>query len=263
MNLKNLNFSAFFIFCALLFSACSDDNDSSPLPNGELSLMFESKFGDQSLTLGTEYTTPEGEQVIFSQFRYILSNVILIQDDGTEYLVPDSYYFMGQPADGEKREMIQVSEVPGGTYIGIKFAVGVDEATNSSTDTFEKGELKAGIGMDWGWNSGYKFINWEGTYTNTTLGSQVPFKLHVGTNANYKVVEHIFAQPITISGNGSSMVHFEVMADRVFQGIQFNEIGLNFAEGTFTGIMVGPADKAAQVADNYAQMFMLHHAEGI
>jgi len=254
-----INFIA--LFSVVLVTACGDNDEMASVPNGEMMLMFESKFGNQALTFGETYTTSEGEQIKFSQFRYILSNITLTNTDGSKFLVPDSYYFMGQAADNTKREMLQLKDTPGGTYTAVSFSVGVDADTNTNTDTFEKGELKAGVGMDWSWNSGYKFINWEGSYFNEGVGSNVPFKLHVGTDNNFKTISQTFPSPVAVSGEGNNTVHFEVMADKVFQGISFNEIGLNFAGGTFTGIMAGPADKAEKVANNYAEMFMLHHIE--
>ncbi len=256
---KNKKFVFVLMLIAGLFaSACDNNNEVEPLTNGDLTLQFDSKFGSQPLNLGTTYTSPEGERVTFSQFRYILSNFVLIREDGSTFEILDSYYFMGQEAaDKPNRQTIVLEDLPAGTYIGLNFAIGVDSETNTSTDDFEKGELSASVGMSWNWNTGYKFINWEGTYANTTENRDVLFKLHVGTNDNYRLVQQPFSTPLVVSGNRNARAQFDVRADQALRGIRLNDIGLNFANGTFTGVMVGPADKAAKIANNYAEMVSL------
>lgn len=261
MLFKNYKISI-YLFAALLFiSACTGRKDEPKPTSGEISLMFESKFGTENLVFGKTYTSAQGEKIEFTQFRYILSNLIFYKEDGSKYVVPNSYYFMGQPAKGKNRQLLTLKNVPTGKYTHIGFSVGVDKATNANTDTYEKGELKAGDGMDWSWKSGYKFINWEGTYANMKAKKNVAFKLHVGADENYKVLKHKFSSAVSFSGHAKGTIHFVVQADQVFKAFSLNALGLNFGNGTFTGVMAGPPAKAKQIADNYAKMFVLHHAD--
>ncbi len=256
----------FFLLLAFVFAfvSCDDDEDIAMTQPGTFEVTFENQFNETNLQLNTTYTTSEGETISFTRYEYILSNFRLIADNGTEYAVPDSYYFMGQGVvNPTMRRAITFTGIPAGNYTAIKFAVGVDAATNTSTDQYEKGELQGGVGMDWGWNSGYKFINWEGTYFNIAENVSKDFKLHIGSDANYKEMTISFGQNLAVNGASSGQVYFEVMAEKVFNGLSFNELGLNLGGGAFSGVMAGPADKAAQIASQWQSMFILHHAESM
>ncbi|MEM1135714.1 MAG: MbnP family protein [Bacteroidota bacterium] len=250
-------------------SACDDDDD---MPNvnepGSLSIMMENKFGTDNVNLSSTFTSSKGDDLTFTRFEYIISNIALVMEDGSNYEVPDSYFIMGQRNDNaSNRQMFELSNIPAGTYTGIKFAVGVDAASNANTDNYEKGELEGGIGMDWGWASGYKFIRWDGSYFNNAENTDINFSLHIGTDDNYKVIEKDFTENITINAEMTSELHFEVRANKVFDVIGFNELGLNFPPSepvkTFSAVMFGPADKASTIADAYADMFMLHHVNNM
>lgn len=251
-----------------LLSSCDDDDKMDPEMPGKVSLMLENKFGDANIDLSSTFTSSKGDKITFSGFEYIISNVELIKEDGSIYAVPDSYYFMGQRSGTDsKREMIEITDIPAGNYKGIKFYVGVDPETNANTDNYEKGELEGGVGMDWGWASGYKFIRWDGSYFNNAENKDVNFSFHIGTDANFKLISNEFGKTITINDDMTSQIHFEVMADKVFDAVGLNEIGLNFPPPadvkTFTGVMVGPEDKATAIANAYAEMFMLHHVHNM
>ncbi len=262
--MKNILYHIYIsVILGLLFSACSDsenvDNVTEP---GTLTIIMDNKFGDEAIALAQEYTSANGDKINFTRFEYIISNVTLIDDTGSSYLIPDSYFIMGQRnATSSTRELIDLKDIPVGTYTGIKFSVGVDPTTNANTDTYEKGDLQAGIGMDWGWASGYKFIRWDGTYFNDNENNDINFSLHIGTDDNYRTFEVDFPQNININNEWETTLVFNVMAEKIFEDIDLNDIGLNFPPSepvkTFTGIMLGPADKATIVADAYEDMFEL------
>jgi|GEM_PF-6198582 len=262
--MKNILYHIYIsIFFGLFFSACSDsDNMDTVTEQGTITISMENKFVNESITLSDEYTSANGDKVNFTRFEYIISNVTLIDNTGASYLIPNSYYIMGQRnAASAIREDIEIKDIPVGMYTGIKFSVGVDPTTNANTDTYEKGDLQAGIGMDWGWASGYKFIRWDGTYFNDNENNDINFSLHVGTDDNFRTVELTFPQSITINSEMQTAISFNIMADKIFEEIDLNDIGLNFPPSepvkTFTGIMLGPADKATIVANAYQNMFEL------
>ncbi|MBX2844389.1 MAG: hypothetical protein KTR26_21685 [Flammeovirgaceae bacterium] len=249
------------------FSSCDDDNMDPEMP-GTVSLMLENKFGDANVDLSSTFTSSKGDEITFSRFEYIISNVELVKEDGSIYSIPDSYYFMGQRStDDSKREMIELKDIPAGNYKGINFSVGVDSETNANTDNFEKGDLEGGVGMDWGWASGYKFISWNGSYFNDVENKDVNFSFHIGTDANYKTITKDFGKTISINDGMTSQIHLEVMAGKVFEAVGLNETGLNYPPPadvkTFTGVMFSPEDKATAIANAYAEMFMLHHVHNM
>lgn len=264
--MKKFNFYfAILLAVGIFIASCSNDDDNmSPdsQENGMLMLHFENTFGQQGVDFGKEFTTPENEKISFSRFEYILSNFVLTKSDGSTYEVPDSYYFMGKgEANPQLREMISLKDVPAGDYTSITFSVGVDEATNINTDNYEKGELSADVGMSWSWSTGYKFINWEGEFEHATKG-KLPFYFHIGTTENYRTVTKNFDMPLMINGSKDTKAHFMVMPEKVFTGLKLNDLEVAENEGQeFIAVMVGPKDIASQIADNYGNMFMLHHSE--
>lgn len=263
MNYLNNRF--LWALVALLFmGSCSKTEDVDPKSkaDGALMLHFENKFGEKGMALNKEFTTPEGEKISFSRYEYILSNFILKKADGSEFQIPNSYYFMGKgKVNTDLREMIRLSGIPAGDYVSITFSVGVDPKTNTSTDHFEKGELKSDVGMSWSWKTGYKFINWEGSFEHQEKG-KLPFYFHIGTNDNYRTVTKNFDKSLTINGAKSSKIHIMVMPNKVFTGFKLNDLELKSFEGKdYVAVMVGPKEKSKQIADNCANMFKLHHVE--
>ena len=248
--------SIVFIVSLLLstFSCREAEEVDFPVGNGNVELTFDPLFNDKDLQLGETYTSPQDETLSFSRFEYIISNIRLTDTGGGIYEVPDSYYFMGQrSADDNMRERIVLQDVPAGDYTTVTFSVGVDPETNSSTDAFLKGELEAGVGMDWSWSTGYKFINWEGIYTNKAQNDGVPFVLHVGTNENYQILTLTFDTPIVVSETITADAYVALHAEEVFEVVRLNDLGLNFTD--FTGVMLSPEDKASEIAEQWLQMF--------
>lgn len=248
--------SIIFIVTLLLFTlSCREVEEVDfPVGNGNVELTFDPLFDGEQLVLGETYSSPQDETLSFSRFEYIISNIRLTDIGGAIYEVPDAYYFMGQrTADDSMRERIVLQDVPAGDYTTVTFSVGVDPETNSSTDAFLKGELEAGVGMDWSWNTGYKFINWEGSYTNKAQNEEVPFVLHVGTSDNYKTLTLTFDTPIVVSETITADAYIAVQADEVFEAVRLNDLGLNLTD--FTGVMLSPEDKAGEIADQWLQMF--------
>jgi hypothetical protein len=256
MNLLQTFLTKIFLISLLLTClSCRETNEVDfPVGSGDAELTFDPLFSGEQLVLGEEYTTPQEETVRFSRFEYIISNIRLTRANAEIYDVPDAYYFMGQrtPADA-MRETIVLEDVPAGDYTAITFSVGVDPETNSSTDDFLAGELEIGVGMDWSWNTGYKFINWEGEYFNATERDTIPFVLHVGTNDNFVTITRTFNTPLVVSETITADAYIEVQADKVFEVVDLNELGLNFTD--FTGVMLSPEEKAADIAEQWPLMF--------
>jgi len=73
-----------------------------------------------------------------------------------------------------------------GTFTGFTVAVGVDEEANTSIENATGDLDPAGAdGMIWSWNTGYKFIKFEGEY-DAKDGESGDFLFHLGHEENYK-----------------------------------------------------------------------------
>jgi hypothetical protein len=209
-----------------------------PAGTGTLTLEFQHTDG---LTLPLELNAPlktgDGTAFTVTRLQYWVSNILIQRDDGTDYTVPASYYLMEESVD-KKRLEVAIAGVPPGTYVGITWSMGVDEAHNHSLDVIE-GELSSNVDMSWNWNSGYIFFKCEGGYD--AGGS--PFKMHVGTDANYRVVTRAFASPVTIDADHPVRIIAKADVPRIFD---------NLPAGA-PSIVFSPLAKT--VADNYQAWF--------
>src|SRR5690606_21338268 len=93
----------------LLFAAvsCTDteieyiEKEVTKASAGEVTLTFDARYGDSDFELykPLDYKLANGQgefdlQYNFSRLRYWVSNVVLINDKGEEYVVPESYYLI-------------------------------------------------------------------------------------------------------------------------------------------------------------------------
>jgi hypothetical protein len=110
-----------------------------------------------------------------------------------------------------------------------------------SLDLFE-GELTTAVKMDWGWKQGFVFFKIEGNFLND--GSMKFYKMHVGTNFNYKNIELSFDAPIRVDGAHLAEVVIDTKLSTVYESI-------NLAQYPITTYH----PHSTQIADGYATMF--------
>lgn len=247
---------------AMVFTSCSDDeiiNDKLEGKN-EVVIEFDNGFGDDKLLLGAStYTNGNGEILTINSFDYIVSNFVLITEDGEEYVYPkEESYFIISEGGGDKTKKIQISlkDVPAGKYTKVKFGIGVDQ------ERFKEGQavqqdfwtLAESYNLTWSWQAGYKFVVLEGNYKENSAATENPFMLHIasrGTTVDlYKEV--ILPMDVAIVGKEQSpQLHIKVDANKMLDG----KSKIKLSEGA--SIMGG--DKASLIAENYTEMFMVHH----
>jgi hypothetical protein len=218
---------------ALALAACSDDgNEVTPTP-GEVSVVFDARYGTSDFQLNTplNYTLQNANGTFelryeFSKFRYWVSNVTLVKANGDEYLIPDSYFLIeetntidvqdgsfGKTYPATKREEIKLNDIPAGEYTAIKFSLGVDSEYNDNL-TMRAGELNPLSGMateDWMWFTSYIFTSTAGkiTWVKETPETK-DFSWETGSNEVFAEKEITFSQPLTIDGEGNSKIELEV-----------------------------------------------------
>jgi len=241
-----------------VLAACNNDDDAvAPAPT--VSLTFDLDFNGQPFALNTEYTTQAGEALSFSHLRFWVSNVALEQADGALLEIENAYYLVEQTATSQ-RLTINLGQVPAGNYTGIQFGVGVDPLANSSLDQ-KAGELDETVGMSWTWATGYKFLNAEGSYFNTQRQEQIPFRVHIGTDDNYKAQEFTFANALSLENGKSANIAVGANAEQIFTNFTFtDDTGVNGAEPELSFVMLGNPTLEARIANNYAAMFTLTSA---
>ncbi|MNQ55408.1 hypothetical protein D3C85_695020 [compost metagenome] len=174
---------------ALTFASCSNDDDTPAANN--LTLEFNNTFKEKTIVLGdatsasaTTNTSAAGQIHHFSELKYVISNIRLIKDDGSE--VPYNVNDLDKGAtviDQAKAASLSyvLNNVPSATYKQIKFGLGIKTEQNTLDQTrFPKFYAAAGANdteMMWEWGTGYRFTKIEGFYD----GDNKVMSIHTGS----------------------------------------------------------------------------------
>lgn len=257
--------SIVYLAALLLFGSCKKESttpDFSATDKGSIEIEFDNVAGGEDLVLNTGvYNNAAGETYNITKFNYYISNIILKNEDGTAYAVPqDDSYFLVQE-DDEATHVVELEDVPAGNYTGITFTVGVDSAKCAAPVDERTGVLDPAAGgadMYWGWNSGYIFLKMEGTSTASAMGD---FYYHIGGFGGYSstTINNIKTISLTIPGGAKGTVrkditpemHLLIDAKKVLDGTTNVSIAANS--------MVMFTDYSVNIANNYASMFTIDH----
>ncbi|MAN28333.1 MULTISPECIES: MbnP family protein [Mesonia] len=244
-----------------VFTSCSDDDDAAGKDlTGEnsVSLEFDNSMNGDDLLLGAStYTNSNGESLVVNRLNYVVSNFVLIDEDGNEFVYPkdDSYFVIS-----EEEEMTEISltNIPAGNYTQLKFGVGVDQEKylQGAEGQGDFLQIAEETNMMWSWQAGYKFLNFEGTFTSPTVTEATNFQIHMGSHGsaldNYKEVTVDLPSTAIVSENMSPLMHFQVDANKILDGA--HKILLSEAP-----VVMIDEVKSPQIAENTASMFMVHH----
>lgn len=271
---------------ALLFGAalslavvsCHKHDDEKDWADGDLGTLemeFDSRFGDDDLVLGTEYTTAHGETVKISKLQYFISNIVLHNEDGTEYVVPqnDSYFLIKEDKAGSN--LLKISNIPAGNYDHVEFTVGVDSLRNTMDVSQRTGALDVGgdaAGMYWSWNSGYIFFKIEGESPSAPFDSTLNGNFwwyHIGgfggmtskTINNIRTLElelphetgggHDHDSVIKVRKDGDPHLHLFTDVSKIFGGTT----AVKIAENPI--VMFAPY--SVEISKNFADVFKIDH----
>jgi hypothetical protein len=160
---------------ALAFASCS--NDDEPVANN-VTLEFNNTFKNTPIVLGnasaaaaTVNTSAAGQLHHFSELKYVISNIRLIKEDGTE--IPYNVNDLDKGAsviDQSKVATLSyvLSNIPSAAYKQIKFGLGIKTDQNTLNQMkFPNFYATAGANdteMMWEWGTGYRFTKIEGFY---------------------------------------------------------------------------------------------------
>jgi hypothetical protein len=239
---------------SILFTSCKKESTEIVKDTpGKLDVKFDAIFGHQDFALNTDLTI--GTKTFkFNKFRYWVSNVILVKTNGEEYNVPKSYYLLEETSavavqDGDytypanKRELVELSDIPAGEYKAIKFGIGVESKYNDNL-SLQIGELSQLNGMtnvSWMWHTSYIFTAIGGTATENAVAKTI--KIETGLNTNYRTVTLNFPQNLSIGSAKSTAIDIKADVAKALDGID---------------VMATPTVGAAQastmtaLANNYA-----------
>src|SRR5688572_29250012 len=170
------------ISCLILFAfviaSCRKENNAYDANfRGSLKLDFDNVVGSKDLQLNTgNYTNAAGETFSVRALQYFISNISLLNTDGSVYTVPqDSSYFLI-----EESSVISSSpllKIPEGEYKELRFIIGVDSLRSTSDLSERTGVLAPTITTYFNENSGYIFFNMEG---NSPQAPDNRYQFHIG-----------------------------------------------------------------------------------
>ncbi|WNJ20128.1 MbnP family protein [Pontibacter sp. G13] len=212
MNRQIPIFSLLTFLTVIGFSCCDDPPAAE---TGTFSLQFTPNFDSETWAPTDTYVNQDGRNVAFSDFKFYLSNITLIKEDGEEIELRsedfDSEVFLVDLFQGtiDGDEDSHTFEVPVGNYTGLKLNVGVPEIYNGSDPATYDLDHPLGVrsGMHWSWNAGYMFVRIDGRVDSSATKSQPPtlsLIYHAGANG-------LFRSKAFQAGNDG----FEIKSDEV------------------------------------------------
>ena len=181
---------------ATLFTACGSSTDTTPAPTTQaITIDFKALVGNQPFSCADTagYVIGTGTLPwIPRDFRFYVSNVRLVDASGAEAPVAlDSSVWQGYGValldfengtgncTGGTLEMNTAvrGTVNPGTYVGLRFDVGVPAASNHLNVDAANQPLSVSA-MFWSWTSGYKFMKIDGLINRAT---PFTFNFHLGS----------------------------------------------------------------------------------
>jgi len=249
--MKKIAYS-FLLISSIFLSSCNDDNNINQ--TSAIELTFDNRISEsQDLILNNStFVNQNNEIVLTKELKYIISNITLIQDNGTTFEYPkvDSYFVINEEEPSSL--LLNLTGIPVGNYTQIAFGIGVDQS---------KYPLDGGVlnfvpqaeetGMLWNWAAGYKFIKFEGAFTPQG-GTENPFIIHVGSHGtnldNYKFVTLPLGNAITVATGNTANINVDAFVANIIDAT--NQIKLENA----SDIQVDPVN-APKIAKNLESTF--------
>ncbi|WP_407509083.1 MbnP family protein [Elizabethkingia anophelis] len=176
-----------------ILSSCrnSDSIETEDTTPGNLQIKFENGFNNLGdIVLGqTVQTSSGGQKHNFTTLKYIVSNIVLIDENGKEfkynYNNSDKGAFIIDQAEAKAGIVyIDLADIPRNNYKKIRFGLGISQSA------YLLGQDGQGIfwqkakaaGMAWSWAAGYIFTKLEGNYGSATADTK--FMNHCGNMGN-------------------------------------------------------------------------------
>jgi len=258
-----MKFSYLYVILPFLLFLAGCDDDDSLQGEGQLTIEFDNRIGEENLELNTDYTNSSGETFRISKLNYYISNIVLTTNDGREFTVPqESSYFLIMENEEESQEIV-IDHIPAGNYNKITFVIGVDSIRSTMDISQRQGVLDPAQGHDgmyWTWNSGYIFFKMEGSSPAAPADQDNKFYYHIGGYGGYdtKSLNNIRVRTIDMGASLAQVrtdkkpqVHLHVDVLELFK----NPTPFTIAEHS----LVMFSDFSKTVSGNYVNMFKFDH----
>jgi len=242
----------------LLFTSCVKDTKIEPeqpvkKDSTQLIVDFTAIANNEKLALTTKtYTNSSGDFFSVNMFNYYVSNVKLINVDGSVYIEPESYHLI-KHTDG--KTSFTIEKLPQGDYTQIEFLIGVDSIRNISGA--QVGALDVANQMFWEWESGYIFLKLEGNYVSSSVTIEEAYAIHIGGfKGKFKCLQTAmlnFNTTLNAVGSKPSKIHINTVIDEIFKTPK--HIGFD----SYYGAIGDPMFKS--ISENYKDMFVIAGVE--
>jgi hypothetical protein len=238
----------------MLLLACQKDADLMDItarpkqPNSSrLVIKLTHLFGVDTLQLNRSYSDSVNGNITISVCKYYLTNIVLIDSNNQEILLPETYFLVDESLPISK--IIRLN-IPEGTYKSIRYMVGVDSARNVSG--VQSGALDPSLGMFWTWVSGYIQAKLEGTYADFSESGE--FIHHIGGFSGpynpLQTIELSFSNPTRVAT--SKQLTLDIGANYQKWIRSQHSIVLKT-----TPVIMETTPESRKIAENYGGMFSL------
>lgn len=248
----------YFLILGLFVILLSSDCDNQPISGG-LELNFKGLYSaDPLLMYASEYDYEEDMAVRFQLFQFYISEVTLlteadINSDGPRILDVDLVSFKDiQSVDAAAGGItLSLTDIPQGTYKGIKFNLGLSPDLNSTAP----GDYSTSHPLSnhyWSASQGYVFTKLEGNADVDGSGDFLTkLTYHIGTNAMNREVA--FFTDIEVLDDGLQALNFDVDVNKVL--VKDNGEFLDFRETPIDHS--SNVEVASFIADNLTNAIIL------
>lgn len=280
--MKNINnFSILFLsLIAFAFTSCEKDDPTPGEDLGTFDIIFDNRVGDSPAGLATEeatdfpFTNGMGQNFNLTLLGYYVSKVELSGPNG-EYFADE----MSTGADAAQvkgfyhilesdpnSQIINLTNVPAGTYHQLTFTLGIDAETVQEGATGGVLDPAEGAWL-WNWDAGYIGFAMEGRSPASPqqadqFNPENSVKLHVGgwkeIASNPNLVNNVkkitldFPSSVEVESRLSPNAHLEMDLMKVLEG---NHVTVDFS----TTYAVHAPAKGKALADNLVHAFTVDH----
>jgi hypothetical protein len=176
------------LVCVFILNSCKkDDNHIHPEPIatiGTASSHVENKVGNDVLRTGLMcYQNASGDSFQVDLLKYYIGQFEWLRADGTSFQ-SNNYQLIN--ASNSSSLDFQLTNIPNGTYTGLRFCLGVDSVSNHTFTNYNA--LDASYGMIWSWNTGYIFFKHEGRFIDS-LNATKSLLFHYGTDRGFTQIQ--------------------------------------------------------------------------
>ena len=264
--MKNIKNILAVLAITFLLTSCNDDDNNvltNISGNGNLSVEFDNSYNGNDLILNAANgANSNGEILKITTAKYIVSNIVLTNENGTTFTYPKSNSYFIVDESNASSLFLDLNNVPAGNYTKIKFGIGVDQAQWDLGADGQGDFLAQAQAADlmWSWSAGYKFLAIEGEFTAPTVASETLFMVHTGkTGTDYNYTEITLDLPTKALVRTSITPEIHIIADlsKITDGA--NKIKLADHNMGGMGAMIMGGATLPLITQNVNGMFVVGH----